>query len=53
MIKICEHSAMLFFKDDFTFRCEECREVLVRLSGIEEFRLFCEFTGKDPKELLA
>jgi len=49
----CEHPAILFYRINLTFRCEKCGDSLVKLNGMEEFRLFCEFAGKDPNKLLA
>jgi len=49
----CIHLSVLFFEQDFTFRCMKCNEKLAQLESISEFRLFCEFSGKDPESLLA
>jgi len=49
----CNHPSVLFFEQDCTFRCMKCNEKLVKCASIDEFRLFCELSGKDPKSLLA
>ncbi len=49
----CNHASILFFEEDCTFRCMKCNEKLIKCASIDEFRLFCEFSGKDPKSLLA
>jgi len=49
----CNHPSVMFFEEDFTFRCMKCNEKLVQCKSMNEFRLFCELSGKDPKSLLA
>lgn len=49
----CNHTSVLFHTEDFTFRCKKCKKKLIRLSGKNEFRLFCELSGKDPKNFMA
>lgn len=49
----CEHLSVLFFEEDCAFRCMKCNEKLVQLKSVNEFRLFCEFAGTDPKSLMA
>jgi len=48
----CDHPSVMFFEEDCTFRCMKCNEKLVQCKSMDEFRLFCELSGKDPKSLL-
>ncbi len=48
----CNHPSVKFFEEDFTFRCMKCNEKLVQCGSIDEFRLFCELSGRDPKTLI-
>ena len=49
----CIHPSVKFFENECAFRCMKCNEKLVKCASIDEFRLFCELSGKDPKSLLA
>ena len=49
----CVHPSVLFFEEDFTFRCMKCNEKLIKISGKDEFKLFCELSEIDPKSLIA
>ena len=49
----CNHPSIKFFVEDCTFRCMKCNEKLVKCNSINEFRLFCELSGSDPKTFIA
>ena len=49
---ICKHESVLFFKEDCTIRCKKCNKKLFKLASEIEFRLFCELTGIDPKNII-
>lgn len=48
----CDHPSVKFFEEDCTFRCMKCNEKLVQCDSINDFRLFCFMSGKDPESLL-
>lgn len=50
-LKDCEHPSVLYVEKDCAWTCMKCNEKLA-ICGGEEFRLFCELTGKDPKNLI-
>lgn len=49
----CEHPTVLFFPKILYWKCMKCNEKLIRLASFNDFRLFCEFSGRDPKSLMA
>jgi len=49
----CKHQHIVFFKKDLAFCCEECIEEIIQVETYNEFRLFCEFSGKKENELLS
>ena len=49
----CDHQHIVFVKKDLAFYCEECIEEIVQVESYNEFRLFCEFSGKKENELLS
>ncbi len=53
LILDCDHPSVMFFEEECAFRCMKCNEKLIRCVSMDEFRLFCEFSGKDPKSLMA
>lgn len=48
----CSHPSVLFFEEDCAFRCVKCNELLVKLAGKDEFKIFCELSEIDPKSLI-
>lgn len=48
----CEHKAIFFNEIEIIFQCLICGEDLVKFGSVEEYKLFCKFTGIDPQMLL-
>ena len=49
----CDHQHIVFCEKNLAFFCEECTEEMIQVRTYNEFRLFCEFSGKKENELLA
>jgi len=48
----CQHPSVLYFEKDCFWTCMKCNEKLIKC-GINEFRLFCQLSGKDPKTMMS
>lgn len=48
----CKHQSLVFLMENFTFRCKKYNKQLIKLSGENEFRLFCSLSGIDPEKLI-
>jgi len=47
----CNHPSVMYFEKESAWKCMKCNEKLVTC-GINEFRLFCHLSGKEPKSLM-
>lgn len=48
----CEHPSVMYVEKELAWKCMKCNENLIKC-GINEFRLFCELSGKDPKTMMS